>query len=90
MLDYEKVCTNAIQVVGKYLAFTEDAGLSDELREAYYAVSDAWDDAESHKAGRMCSIAWHACNAAKKGDRRLARIHVSDFWSFMYRWPVYN
>ena len=85
MLDYEKVCINAIQVVGKYLASDlVAADIHEELQEAQRTVSDAWDEVESRKARRICRTAWHACLAAKLGDRRLARIHVWDFWNFMH------
>ena len=87
MLDYEKVCINAIQVVGKYLVSDiEAADMSDELREAQYTIDDAWDTVELHgadRADRVCRLAWDACNAAKLDNRWSARMHVADFWKFM-------
>ena len=81
MLDYEKVCKEAILLVEKFLAGDMVAAdMYGELQEAQTAVDDAWDALISRKANRVCRAAFHACLAAKNDERVPASIYAEEYW----------
>lgn len=85
-MNTEQICKDAIAVVERYL----DDGFAhwvdymhDELQEAQEAIDDVWDESISRKATRLCRqcrSAWHACLAAKNGERVVAKVYVDEFW----------